>query len=136
MLWKDDWKAYSTKDRSAFAATAYAMLQTVAPNEYVATAGADLITVSGLVNNVVYGVDRFDNIKFTDLYLESFALFYNYAESAGYVDMIFSPGTVTRLYLTDNVTPSLTFASGLSETYSLDLKTWFGSAELMTSTAY
>ena len=76
MLWKDDWKAYSTKDRSAFAALAYETLKTVPPNEYVATAGADLITVSGLVNNVVYGVDRFDNIKFTDLYLESFALFY------------------------------------------------------------
>ena len=146
--WKDDWKGYSAKDRSVFAAQAYATAQTTTPTEYVATDFADNISVSGLVNNVIYGVNRFDTINFVDLNLESFATFANYlagvyyddlnqSTGGGYVDLIFSTGTVTRLYLADTeFTPTLNFASGLSEVYSFDLGHWFSTDETSTSTGF
>ena len=138
-VWVDDWKTYSTKVRSALATQAYSLAQVFTPTYYYATGIADTVSVSGKENNIIYGVDRLDTVKFVDQNLESFATFYNYTEYNNYVDLILdmSPqtgpdfGSVTRLYLADeNFTPVLSFASGLNVVYSFDEKTWFGSDEI------
>ena len=138
-VWKDSFQLgnYSSLSVNHFRNEANALRGLVTPSQYYSTTAADTIYVSGLDNNIIYDTDRFDNITFVDTNLEALADFdYTATDELGngYYDMLFSNGTLTRIYTYDNqFSPYFAFASGLSEIYSPIAETWFTPQELQSS---